>query len=516
MAFIIAGIIVLLIMLGYSILASAMPRSGGGYVAISRIVSPFAAFIGSWFEFLSVAFTTGFIAVSVFELSFLTAGPAVGMIAITSYNDIGFFAGGLFLFVLMTAIVALGPKITGYVLQALVWIPMALFVYVLYLLGVAVTNPATLQTGISAWAQAQGMAGVTADTYVKAALAQGLDSASVGNYWTAVSVSLLGAYFAFVGYAAVTFVVGEVKDPSRNLPKAVIIAPLVIMIIYVTMTAFATYAAAAVGQTTLPDGNRWSFFEAYSYLSWGGGSLQQAGVPNIGFWTVVIVSMVQTGVGLGSLSILLFAFSVLWLANDLPPMILAASRIIFAMSFDGVLPISFSKVSDRFHSPLYAAILVGIFAVPGALGESCIVCNGGSWGQSGVVGDVLTNVFSNGVFAVDLLDAAFFSLFALAVVLFPFRQKQVYESAPFKPGGKLGVVVIGLAGLIANLVIAWSILTSPQDSYNILSLTPANWFALQFTAFLGIIGTLIYAYYRFGPPRKERDYSAIFSEIPPE
>jgi amino acid transporter len=518
MAFIIAGFIIPIIMLGYSVLVSAMPRSGGGYVAISRIVGPFAGFIGSWFEFLSIAFTFGIIAVFVFELSFFyLLGPALGLTPVPiSYNDVGFFAGALILIALTTAIVALGVRVTGYVLQALVWIPAALVVYVLYLLGVAIVSPTTLQSGITAWAQVHGMAGVTADTYVKAALAQGLDAASIGNYWTAVSASLLGAYFAYVGYAATTFVAGEVKDPGRNLPRVLLIVPFIIMIMYVTIAAFGAYAAAGVGQITLPNGDRWSFFEAYSFLSYGGGSLQQARVPNFGAMIPTLASMVGMNLGLGSLNILLFLFSILWLVNDIPPFILAGSRIIFAMSFDRLLPISLSKVNDRFHAPVYATVLVGIFAVLGALGETCIVCNGGSWGPGGALGDVLTSVVSNGVYATDFLDAVFFSLFALAVVLFPFRLKRTFDAAPFKPGGKLGVTAIGLAGLIANLIIAWLVLASPRDSYNILSPTPDNWFAIGFTVLLGAIGTLIYAYYKFGPSKKKIDYQTIFSQVPPE
>jgi APA family basic amino acid/polyamine antiporter len=516
MSLLIVGIIMILITLGYSILLSAMPRSGGGYVAISRIVSPFAAFIGSWFEFVSIAGTFGVIAVFVFQASPLAAGPVGFNTPILTSNDVGFFAAGVLLVVLMTGVASLGARITGYVLQVLIWVPAVLGLYVFGLLTVAVASPSTLQSGISLWAQGFGMTGVSADTYVKAALTQGLDSANVGNYWTAVSVSLLGAYFSYVGYAATTFVVGEVKDPKRNLPKVLLITPVVVMVMYVMMAAFGTYSAAAVGQTTLANGNKWSFYEAYSYLSYGGGNLQQAGVPNIQVYAVTIGSMVETSLGLGSLKILLFIFTILWIVNDIPPMILAGSRTIFAMSFDGLLPASLSRVDNRFHTPFYAILLVGIFGVLGALTESCVFCTGGSWSPSGVVGDMLANFFANGpIYNIDLLDVTFFSLFSLAVVLFPFRLKQVFAAAPFKPGGKLGVVAIGLSGLIANLIIAWTVLTSPQDVYSILSPTPANWYALEWAGLLGIIGALIYAYYRFGPSRKKTDYSTIFSEIPP-
>ncbi len=67
MAFLIGGIIIILSVLSFSILIAAMPRSGGGYVVISRLVSPIWAFVGSWFEFLSIAWSFGIIAVAVFE-----------------------------------------------------------------------------------------------------------------------------------------------------------------------------------------------------------------------------------------------------------------------------------------------------------------------------------------------------------------------------------------------------------------------------------------------------------------
>jgi hypothetical protein len=109
----------------------------------------------------------------------------------------------------------------------------------------------------------------------------------------------------------------------------------------------------------------------------------------------------------------------------------------------------------------------------------------------------------------------FFSLFSLAVLLFPFRQKRLFDRAYFKPGGKLGVATIGLAGLIANLVIGWEVLISPGDSYNILAPNSDNWFALGFTVLVGVIGCLIYGYYRLRLKDKV-DYQAIFSEVPPE
>ena len=517
MAVFITGIIAIITTLGYSILISAMPRSGGGYVAISRIVGPFVAFVGTWFEFFSIAVDLGVLSVIVFEMSFYCCGPALGITAVpATYNDVGFLAAGVLLIVLFTAITALGVRITGYTLQLLVWIPVVLSLYVLYLFGLAIVNPTILQNGISIWAQGHGFAGVTADTYVTAALAQGLDSASVGDYWIAVSVSLLGAYFAYVGYAANTFVAGEIKDPERNLPRVLLLGPLVVLIMYVTMAAFGAYAAASVGRTTLANGHVWSFYDAYSYLRFGAGSLQQAGVPVTPPFIATVAAMVASGFGLSSLNIALFAFAILWVVNDAPAIVLVGSRMLFAMSFDKVLPNELSEVNDRFNSPIYAVVLFGVVAVVGSLAETCVMCNGDSWYLGGAIGTLLNNTFVDGVFWVDIMDAIFFSLFSLAVVMFPFRLSDVYERAPFKPGGKLGVVTIGLAGLVANLTIAWLILISPRENYNILAPNSDNWFTIGFTIFVGVIGAVIYMYYRYGPSSKKVDHSAIFSEIPPE
>ncbi len=513
MAFLIGGIIIILSVLSFSILIAAMPRSGGGYVVISRLVSPIWAFVGSWFEFLSIAWSFGIIAVAVFEGIYFVFGPVVGVTA-AGVNDVFLFGGGLLLVILFTAIGALGVRMAGYLLQVMFWIPAALTVYVLYLLGTSVANPTALQAGITALGQANGIAGVTADTYVKGALAQGLDAANVGNYWSAVSTAMIGAYFAYIGYAASTFVAGEVKEANKSLPKVLLLSSVIIMVAYMTVSSFGAFATSALARTTLPNGNTWSFFEAYSYLSYGGGNLAKAGVPAIKAWTTTVAAMTGIGLGLSSLNWLLFIFGVLWVANDIPPFILTASRILFAMAFDRVLPGSLANVNERFHSPVNATIVTGVFGLLGAFSESGVISTGGTWSPGGTVGGYLNGVFSIGVASTDLFDATFFTLFALALILLPYRKKQIYDTAPFKIGGKAGMVTIGVLGLGANLVLDWMILTAPQDSYNILAPTSDNWFAIGFTVVLGLIGALMYAYYKYG--KKDVDYSTIFAEIPPE
>ena len=506
MAFIIGGIIILLSVFAFSILIAAMPRSGGGYVVISRLISPTAAFVGSWFEFLSISWSFGIIAVAVFEGVYYIFGPIVGISSV-GVSDVVLFGAGLGLLILFTAIGALGVRMAGYLLQVMFWIPAILTFYVLYLLGSSVANPAALQAGLASFG------GATAQGVVSEALKQGLDGASVGNYWSAVSTAMIGAYFAYIGYAASTFVAGEVKEANKSLPKVMLISSVIIMVAYVAVSSLGAFATAALGKVTLANGNTWSFFEAYSWLSYGGGNLAPTGLPRA--WTTTVAAFTGIGMGLGTLNWLLFIFGVLWVANDIPPFILTASRVLFAMAFDRVLPASLAGVNERFHSPVNATIVTGVFGILGLFSESGVASSGGTWNPGGALGGMMNSVFLIGVASTDLFDAVFFTLFALALVMLPFKKPKIFETMPFKVGGKTGTILIGVLGVGANLVLDYMILTAPQDSYNIgPNMTADNWFAIGFTVFLGIVGLAMFAYYKYG--KKDVDYTTIFTEIPPE
>jgi len=512
MAFIIGGIIILLSVFAFSILIAAMPRSGGGYVVISRMIGPFWAFVSSSWEFLTISWSFGIIAVAVFEGIFFIFGPMVGITG-AGVTDVALFGGGLCLVILFTAIGSLGVRLAGMLLQVMFWIPAVLTIYIIYLLGTSIANPAALSLGVSTFANMQGVTGVTPASYVTAALNQGMDTTaataviSSGGYWFAVSTAMIGAYFAYVGYAASTFVAGEVKEANRTLPRVLLLASCIIIFMYVLVSSLAAYASAALGRVTLSNGNVWSFFEAYAYLSYGAGHLKGAvpALPVIKAWSTTIAGMTGIGLGLSSLNWLVLIFAIFWVANDIPPFILTASRILFAMAFDRVLPNKLADVNERFHSPVNATIVCGIFAILGCFSESGVLSMGGSWNPGpGFLGNGLDFVFSTGVASTDIFDACFFTLFALSLVFLPYRKSaaRIYETAPVKYGGKVGMATIGVVGVLANLYLDYMIISAEYQAFWMLLAT-------------GILAALIYVYYKYGKA-KEVDYSTIFAQIPPE
>jgi basic amino acid/polyamine antiporter, APA family len=518
MAFIIGGIAILLSVLAVSVLSAAMPRSGGGYVVISRILSPGWGFLGAWLEFLSIAWSFGIIAVAVFEGLYFIMGPiAFGLNFGGGINDVTLFSAGLILVLVFTVIGVFGIKMTGRLLQAMFWIPAVLTFYVFGLLSQA--NSTTLVQGMSS------VLGNNPSAYVTAAVNQGLDGAAagVGGYWGAVSTALVGAYFAYIGYAASTFVAGEIKEANKSLPRTLVIASLLIIALYVSISIVASSAVKGVASVTLPNGNTYSLLTAWSWLSYGcsppasstaSNCLVYAGLPNVKLWTTTIAGLTGNGIGLGGLNVLLVVFGVFWIANDIPPFILTGSRILFAMSFDRVLPSRLSNINDRFHSPVIAVIATGFVGILGCFSESGIVDAGGTLNKAG--NTVLSQILGSGggVQITDFYDSFFFTLFTLSLVILPLRasRRQIFETAPYKPGGKWGMVLLGLAGFGANLFVDYEFGVAPGGDFAIASSSPVT-YAIIFALAVAVLGVVIFYVHRM---RKGIAYSTIFAQIPPE
>lgn len=280
------------------------------------------------------------------------------------------------------------------------------------------------------------------------------------------------------------------------------------MLVYMSMSYLLANACMQVGKV-----GDYSFFSAYSYLSYGGGSLW-AGVPKA--WLPVVCAFQAEGMGLAFFNVLLVIFAVFWVANDIPPFIITASRLLFAMAFDRVLPEKLAEVSERFHSPTWAVLATAIIALIGCASESGVFSASSPW----YVGHGVELIFSTGVAATDFWDGIFFTLMSLAAMLFPYVKRDIYEKAPFKPalGGIPLVSLIGAAALVGNLYLDWVFLDS---GYNIThafeqGITGDPAFPFIFTITLAVISLVVYYYYKAKARATGVDMSTIYAEIPPE
>jgi amino acid transporter len=457
--------------------------------------------------------------VAVFEGIYSIMGPiAFGPFPLganafgSNVTDVLLFSAGLLLVLAFTVIGIFGIRLTGLLLQAMFWVPAVLTFYVFGLLSQA--NPTTVTQGMT------NILGHSPAEYVNAALAQGLDKAgtSAGGYWGAVFTAMVGAYFAYIGYAASTFVAGEIKEANKSLPRTLVIASVLIIALYVSISLVAANAIKGLGTVTV-NGNTYSLLSAWSYLSYGGGALGSTAtppnsLPGVKLWTTTVAGLTGSGINLGSANFILVIFGVFWIANDIPPFILTASRILFAMSFDRVLPTPLSNINDRFHSPVNAVIVTGIVGILGCFSESGVVDPGGSWntGNNVLLGQILGS--SGGVAITDFYDSLFFTLFTLSLVILPLRasRRQIFETAPYKPGGKWGMVTLGILGLAANLTVDYIFAVAKYGDFELSQASPDTYAIIFFFA-VAVVGVVVYYVHRL---RRGINYSTIFAQIPPE
>ncbi len=525
MAFIIIGFIVLLAVYTFGIVTAAMPRAGGGYVVISRVLHPYLGYIGTWFWFMATAVSYGLIGTAVIEVPLLIfpslfpgaeSNPLRDTTIDPAAREALLFGLGAVIVVVFAVIALFGVRLTGLLLQVLFVIPAALTIVTYSLLASA--NADSITAGM------QGLYGTTPASVTAEAVGQGL-GASPATYGAAFGTATLGAYWAYEGYAATTFVAGEVKEANRNLPRSLFIAGAVIVLVYISASSLLYRATSLVGQTTV-GGDQYSLFSAWAFLSYGGGDLDVANtalnstIPQA--WLPLVAALQAQGAGLGFFIFFLGVFAVLWVMNDIPPFILTASRSLFAMSFDRTLPAKFSDVSERWHSPTWAILFTMVVGIYGALSEA----EGGYGVIGGTAGfEGVGNVLSRGVAATDIWDITFFSLFSLAAAILPFVRRDIYNTAPYKPRiGPLPIITLtGFASFFGHIYLAYLMLNSPSGyaiNGDLLAMT-ANDAAVTLTPFfltlgLFVVFTLVYFAYTSRGRAKGANYKTIYTEIPPE
>ncbi|WP_374586589.1 amino acid permease [Pseudoduganella sp.] len=133
-------------------------------------------------------------------------------------------------------------------------------------------------------------------------------------------------FFAFIGFDAVTSAAEEVKRPERDLPIGIIGSLAVCTILYVIVAAIMT--------GIVPYKNFLGIDHPVSL------ALQYAGENWFAGW-------VSLGAILGMTTVILV-------------MAYGQTRIIFAMSRDGLLPKRLSKVHPKYHTPFLATWIVGL------------------------------------------------------------------------------------------------------------------------------------------------------------
>ncbi|HEY5690785.1 MAG TPA: APC family permease [Cyclobacteriaceae bacterium] len=150
------------------------------------------------------------------------------------------------------------------------------------------------------------------------------------------SSSVLLLVFAFGGFEVVVINSGEMRNPSKIVPYALIISALIVMILYgsIQVVSVGTLPSLATSEKPLADA-------AQNFMGHFGGNLITIGA---------IISIV------GALSAIL----------------LVGSRLLFALSHEGQLPQILSTINDRYSTPAIALFVFTFLSVVLAITGSFI------------------------------------------------------------------------------------------------------------------------------------------------
>src|SRR2546426_8367721 len=443
-SFAFAALPAVLAAIAYAVLASAMPRAGGSYVYVSRGLDPYLGFVASFSQWFSLSVAIGVVSY-VFVPFVRDVTIALGWTGAAASLETGWVRLTVSLALLGAAA---GINLVGVAIYERLMVPLMFLTFILA--GVVI------------------VAGFSFDHADFAAAVRARDGRVISNVeaspgaWTFLSASAV-LFASFIGFDSIGQAGGEAKNPSRNLPRAIGLAVGSVGVLYMLFTA-AVYHAVP-----------WEYIadEALRRDLTAPGLFGDLLAP---LWTVILHSGAAVA-----------------LAKDLPAMLLAVSRLMFAWAGDGISPRAIASVHPVFRTPHVAILASGAMATLGILG-------------SHLAGDFFLGV--------DILVSSMlvnFLMMAVSVLTLPRRNPALARSITVLPNirirtmvAALGVVV--LAGFLA--VHTWKDLTGPAEAWYFRS-TPV-W------AVVMAIGSLVYWLEVGGLRRAGIDLRARFAALPPE
>lgn len=290
----------------YGELAARYPEAGGGYVYLREAYGRQVAFLYGWMTLLVM--DPG-----------LTAALAVGMAGYAGYifklPPLALKALAIATILSIAGINIVGVRIGAVVLRGLTILKLGLLLFIL-IWGFGLH--------LGSWSNFSPL------------VAQRAHSAPL---LSALAGGMVAAFFSFGGWWDVTKVAGEVRDPARTLPRALIYGVVIVTLVYILTSAAFLYLvppdAVTSGET----------FAAQA------GDVLFGGAGGRVFSAIVVVAV------LGSLA----------------AVIMSAPRVYFAMARDGLFIPAVAVIHPRFSTPARAialqALLASILVALGSFNE---------------------------------------------------------------------------------------------------------------------------------------------------
>lgn len=429
--FVIAAVLVLFLALSYAQLVSSMPRTGGDFVFISRVIHPAVGAMAGGALLLTFMLTGGTNTVIFSEqylpFGFQALGQAFSVSSLTRFgtdltNKTPAFIVSLILIVVLLAVSLYSTKLLN---RIMFWcIVLATVGYVVVVIEFLINGRAAFVTAFNHYSANPGAYSGIIHTAQKLGAPSHVQTA-------AVIAAIPFAALSYWGFTWSVYPSGEVKRPMRTTKISTLLALAAGIIMYL------------VGWLALKHVTGLSFLQGANWLQSNNPTAYGHLTPaptTITFYALLLstdpVSKILMAVAFPAATIAIIA-----------AYILVLSRIAFALSFDRLLPTFMSDVTPKRRVPRNAYILSAIgFVVFVAL----------------AIYSSFLSVFRD----LTLLGAIGFALVSLAATLLPWRKRDLYEASPRAFKGKwLGlppITVIGGISTIVNVWMAYEVVAKPQ------------------------------------------------------
>jgi basic amino acid/polyamine antiporter, APA family len=468
LAFLIGGLIEVVLNLGIFLALVGMPRSGGNYLIISRGLHPILGVMEGYRTIIwnpvSIAilcfFGAKFIADALTNLGRVTQNTAlVNMGTGIAGNVVYMIIISLIFMAVACLLDVMGVRWLKASWNVVFVINTAVLVVLAYLFLIH-PNSSIPQVWDTAWGA--GAYQEVMDVSTKAGFALAAFS------WTATMAAIVTTVVLESGYTCVPLG-GEISRPRVSFMWSFVLSAVI-------LTVVTTFFAWAFQHT-------WGEFALrFNYLILTGKAAElkispSAVQPSLTFYGALLTR-----------SPLLSAFITLAPILGVLPYVSVNSfwttRPLHAMSMDRFAPDIFSRTSARTGSPIYGiafTYIVALIAVAAAAKFELLLAIGG-W----IAGSIM------------------FMLWGVSEALLPYRRREIWDNGPRWTIGKLPLDVP--VGIFNALVMAYLL---------IISWSSQNTVSRVFTVILWTVGLIVYIIYYFYNKRKGIDINAIFRSVPP-
>jgi APA family basic amino acid/polyamine antiporter len=401
LAWIIGGLLILAGALTYAELGAAMPEAGGQYVYLREAYGPLFGFLFGWKLFL-VNMTGSIAALGVaFAVYFGYFFPSLSTQRELFGTTITVF-GQSFIYSISA----------GQIVAVLIILIFSLFNYIGVVFGKMIQNIFTVIKivtilGIIVFGLTLGM-GNPIDFSLNPS------SLSLTHILMGFGVALIAISWAFDGWNNINYVAGEIKNPQRNLPLALLIGTASITFLYILMNLVYFYALPIpemTGVVRVAEKSATSLF----------------GTKAADFVSIVVILSV-----LGAMNGAIFA----------------GARVYYAMAKDRLFFHRVGHLHSRFRTPAFAILIQAVW--------SCVLA--------------LTGTFEQ-LFTYAMFIGVLFWVIAAGAV-FTLRKKYPDLPRPYKTWGYPAVpllFIIALSGVLLN-----SLVEKPVESLIGLTFTVAG------------------------------------------